>query len=127
MSSCVEGLDRTQVMLMPECLDYFIARDNPTRVVDAFVEERDLQELEIVGATLVASGRRPPVSQRSIACADSCALEPKDGDGLQQLLCLGMQALCRSGALFDERRVLLRCLIHLRNRLANLCHARVLL
>ena len=28
--------------LLPECLDDFIAEDNPVRVVDAFVDELDL-------------------------------------------------------------------------------------
>lgn len=32
----VEGSDRQQVTLLPECLDDYIAEDNPVRVVDAF-------------------------------------------------------------------------------------------
>ena len=39
MSRFVEGQDRQQVTLLPECLDDFIAEDNPVRVVDAFVAE----------------------------------------------------------------------------------------
>ena len=37
MSRFVEGQDRQQVTLLPECLDDFIGEDNPVRVVDAFV------------------------------------------------------------------------------------------
>ena len=43
MSRFIEGEDRSQVTLLPECLDDYIAEDNPVRVVDAFVEELDLQ------------------------------------------------------------------------------------
>ena len=42
MSRFIEGQDRQQVTLLPECLDDFIAEDNPVRVVDAFVGELDL-------------------------------------------------------------------------------------
>jgi transposase len=43
MKRIVEGEDRSQVTLLPKCLDDYIAEDNPVRVVDAFVEELDLQ------------------------------------------------------------------------------------
>ena len=39
MKRFVEGEDRTQVTLFPECLDDFIAEDNPVRVIDAFIDE----------------------------------------------------------------------------------------
>ena len=42
MSRFIEGQDRSQVTLIPECLDDFIAEDNPVRVVEAFVAEVDL-------------------------------------------------------------------------------------
>ena len=42
---------------MPECLDDFIAEDNPVRVVDAFVEELDLQDLGFDGAVPARTGR----------------------------------------------------------------------
>ena len=41
MSRYVEGSDRSQVTLLPECLDDYIAEDNTVRVVEAFVEELD--------------------------------------------------------------------------------------
>jgi transposase len=40
-----EGEERSQVTLLPECLDDYIAEDNPIRVVDVFVEELHLHEL----------------------------------------------------------------------------------
>ena len=43
--------------MLPECLDDYIAEDNPIRVVDAFVEELDLHELGFEGAEAAATGR----------------------------------------------------------------------
>src|SRR5690349_14857856 len=57
MKRFIEGEERGQVSLMPECLDDFIAEDNPVRVVDAFVEELDLQELGFGGAEPADTGR----------------------------------------------------------------------
>ena len=45
MKRFIEGEDRSQITLLPECLDDFIADDNPVRVVDAFVDELDLRAL----------------------------------------------------------------------------------
>lgn len=42
MKRCVEGEDRKQVALLPECLDDFVADDNPARIIEAFVEELKL-------------------------------------------------------------------------------------
>lgn len=33
--------------MLPECLDDYIDENNPVRVVDAFVEELDLQDLDL--------------------------------------------------------------------------------
>ena len=57
MKRFVEGEDRNQVALLPECLDDFIADDNPVRVIDAFVDELDLRELEFEGSEPAATGR----------------------------------------------------------------------
>ncbi len=45
MSRFIEGQDRQQVTLLTECLEDFIAADNPVRVVDAFVGELNLMAL----------------------------------------------------------------------------------
>lgn len=57
MPRYIEGQDRQQVTLMPECLDDFIADDNPVRVIDAFVGELDLTKLGFEGAEPAATGR----------------------------------------------------------------------
>jgi transposase len=57
MKRFIEGQDRSQVTLLPECLDDYIAEDNPVRVVDAFVDELDLESLGFEGAKAAATGR----------------------------------------------------------------------
>ena len=43
--------------MLPECLDDFIADDNPARVVDAFIGELDMVALGFEGATPATTGR----------------------------------------------------------------------
>jgi transposase len=45
MKRFVEGADRLQSTLFPECLDDWIGEDNPIRVIDVFVDELDLGDL----------------------------------------------------------------------------------
>ena len=49
MKRFVEGLDRGQGTLFPECLEDWIAEDNAVRVIDAFVEGLDLGGLGFEG------------------------------------------------------------------------------
>ncbi len=57
MGRFVEGEQRSQVTLLPQCLDDLIAEDNPVRAVDAFVEELDLRALGFDGAAPAQTGR----------------------------------------------------------------------
>ena len=57
MSRFIEGQDRQQVTLLPECLDDFIGEDNPVRVVDAFVAELNLVELGFDRTVPARTGR----------------------------------------------------------------------
>ena len=57
MSRYIEGQDRQQVTLLPECLDDFITEDNTVRIVDAFINELDLATLGFQGATPASTGR----------------------------------------------------------------------
>lgn len=57
MKRFVEGDDRKQVTLLPECVDDYIGQDNPVRVIDAFVDELDLTELGFNGTTPALTGR----------------------------------------------------------------------
>ena len=57
MGRFVQGADRRQQTLLPECLDDYVAEENPVRVVDVFVDELDLKELGFEGMTPAATGR----------------------------------------------------------------------
>jgi transposase len=57
MRRFIEGEDRSQITLFPECLEDYIAEDNPVRAVDVFVEELDLRNLGFDGVTPAQTGR----------------------------------------------------------------------
>jgi len=57
MKRFVEGVDRGQTTLLPECLDDWIDENNPVRVIDAFVEALNLAELGFSGVEPEATGR----------------------------------------------------------------------
>ena len=57
MRRFVEGVDRGQNTLFPECLEDWIGEDNPVRVIDVFVDELDLGGLEFDGVDPEATGR----------------------------------------------------------------------
>ena len=57
MRRFVEGSDRSQVTLFPECLEDWIGGDNPVRVIDVFVEELDLGEIGFSGVDPEITGR----------------------------------------------------------------------
>src|SRR5689334_16733987 len=57
MRRFVEGTDRGQSTLFPECLEDWIDEDSPVRVVDVFVDELDLGALGFDGVDPEATGR----------------------------------------------------------------------
>jgi transposase len=57
MRRFVEGIDREQGTLFPECLADWIDEDNPVRVFDAFVDKLDLSRLGFDGVAPEATGR----------------------------------------------------------------------
>jgi len=57
MKRFVEGTDRGQSTLLPECLDDWISEDNPVRVIDVFVDELNLGGLGFDGVEPQATGR----------------------------------------------------------------------
>ena len=57
MKRFVEGADRGQSTLLPECLDDWIDEENPVRVIDAFVDALDLGDLGFGGVEPAATGR----------------------------------------------------------------------
>jgi len=57
MKRFVEGVDRGQWTLLPECLDEWIDANNPVRVIDAFVEALNLGDLGFAGVEPETTGR----------------------------------------------------------------------
>lgn len=57
MKRFVDGIDRSQGLLLPDRLEDYVHEDNPVRVVDAFVEALDLSELGFEAASRAAGGR----------------------------------------------------------------------
>src|SRR6266542_1332954 len=57
MKRFVEGTDRGQNTLFPECLEDWICEDNPVRAIDVFVDRLDLAELRFGGVDAEATGR----------------------------------------------------------------------
>jgi transposase len=57
MSRFVEGCDRRQIALLPDCLEDYVTEDNPVRVVDAFIDELDLAVLGFAGVVPEPTGR----------------------------------------------------------------------
>ena len=57
MKRFVEGQERSQLILLPDCLDDYVGEDNPVRIVDAFIDELDLAVLGFAGVIPEATGR----------------------------------------------------------------------
>lgn len=57
MKRFVDGVDRSQGLLLPDRLEDYVHEDNPVRVVDAFVEALDLGALGFAAANRSGGGR----------------------------------------------------------------------
>ncbi len=66
MKRFIEGEDRQQATLLPDCLEDYVTDDNPTRVVDVFIEELDLAAVGFSGV-VPESTRTASISSRDFA------------------------------------------------------------
>src|SRR5881394_544794 len=57
MQGFVQGADRQQTTLLPECLDDWVGESNPVRAVDVFVEALDLRDIGFEGVDAAGIGR----------------------------------------------------------------------
>ena len=57
MKGFVQGADRQQTTLLPECLDDWVDESNPVRAVDVFVNALELRDLGFDGVDPAATGR----------------------------------------------------------------------
>jgi transposase len=51
MKGFVQGTDRQQTPLLPDCLDDWVEESNPVRAVDVLVDALELRELGFDGVT----------------------------------------------------------------------------
>lgn len=59
----IEGQDRTQITLFPDCIEDYVGEDNPVRVIEAFVDSLALAEAGFYRTTPKDTGR-PPYNPR---------------------------------------------------------------
>ena len=57
MKRFVEGEDRRQTTLLPDCIEDYVSEENPVRVIEAFVTALDLAELGFEGVVPERTGR----------------------------------------------------------------------
>ena len=57
MKRFVQGETRSQMSLLPGCLDDYVSEDNPVRVVEAFIDALDLERLGFAGMVPRVTGR----------------------------------------------------------------------
>src|SRR5271168_3031083 len=57
MQGFVQGADRQQTTLLPECLDDWVGESNSIRAVDVFVDALGLRDLGFDGVDPAATGR----------------------------------------------------------------------
>lgn len=55
----IEGEDRYQINLLPNTLDDFVSEDNPVRVIDAYIDSLDLEELGFIVYSGNKAGQKP--------------------------------------------------------------------
>ncbi len=53
----IQGQNRNQLTLFPDCIEDYIAEDNPVRVIDAFVDATDLESFGFAHAKCKDEGR----------------------------------------------------------------------
>ncbi|MFT4584674.1 MAG: transposase [Gammaproteobacteria bacterium] len=57
MKRFIEGDNRDQKTLLPDCLEDFVSEDNPVRVVDVFIDGLNFEQLGFDGVLPAATGR----------------------------------------------------------------------
>lgn len=53
----IQGISRLQTLLLPECVDDYVAQDNPVRFIEAFVDSLDLATTGFIRINPKATGR----------------------------------------------------------------------
>lgn len=53
----IKHQNREQIILLPDCIDDLIGQDNPVRVIDAFIDSMDVDELGFQRSVPNSTGR----------------------------------------------------------------------
>jgi hypothetical protein len=86
MSRFIEGEARSQSLLFPERLDDWIEEENPVRVIDAFVDELDIEALVAFPAQLKAHFYSFPIGHQN--------WRPSSWDGIPSERLTAIEQLC---------------------------------
>ena len=108
MRRFVEGADRGQTTLFPECLEDWIGADNTVRVIDVFVEELDLAGLGFGGFD--PESDRPALVSSVRSCCSSTSTAILTGfsraDGLSARLGATFEAMWLTGRLAPDHKTI---------------------
>jgi len=55
----IKGEDRNQIILFPESIDQYISENNTVRIIDAYVDQIDVEKLGFQKAVTPTVGRPP--------------------------------------------------------------------
>ena len=55
----IEGQDRNQIVLLPDTLEDYVSEDNPVRVIDAYVNSINLDDMGFVIFSGQKAGQKP--------------------------------------------------------------------
>src|SRR4030081_3140507 len=87
MKGFVQGADRQQTTLLPECLDDWVDESNPVRAVDVFVDALELRDLGFDAVDPAAPGRPgyhpsggAPATEIAARCTEAPASCPSVDD-----------------------------------------------
>ena len=73
MKGFVQGAERQQTTLLPECLDDWVDESNPVRAIDVFVDALELRDLGFDGVEPAATGR-PAIIRHLCSSSTSTAI-----------------------------------------------------
>jgi len=107
MKRFIEGADRTQVSLLPDCVDDYVGTDNPVRVIEAFVEQLDLREIGFESVDPEATGRPAYHPSNLHLCAAQWVPIPTAGKPLHRRRSNGRLPVCHVGR--ERPRLWHRC------------------
>ena len=64
--SYIQGDDRRVCLLFPPCIDEYVEKDNPVRIIDKFVDGLDIESLGFNHTSVSAKGGRPPYDPKDM-------------------------------------------------------------